>query len=255
MARLCANLSWLFTELPLIERFAAARAAGFDAVEVLFPYDSPTQEMRDQLVWNDLDFVLINCPPPNATGGPQGFAAIPGLSDRFRRDFDRTLRFAAVLKPRYIHIMAGAAEGAEAEATFVANLAWAAARAPKQGLTIEPINRGDMPGYFLADFDLAARVLDAVGAPTLGLQFDAYHAQAITGDALGAWDRFGHLASHIQIAGHPDRHEPLGDDIDWPAFFAALERDGYGGHVSAEYRPRGATADGLGWMIAAGGGA
>lgn len=255
MARLCANLSWLFTELPLMERFRAAKDAGFDAVEVLFPYDCPAQEMRDQLVWNDLTFVLMNCPPPNATGGPQGFAAIPGLEDRFRRDFDRTLRYAAVLKPRHIHIMAGVAEGAGAEATFTANLAWAAARAPKQGLTIEPINRGDMPGYFLADYDLAARVLAAVRAPNLGLQFDAYHAQRITGDALAAWDRFGRLARHIQIAGHPGRHEPAGGDIDWPAFFAALDRDSYAGWVSAEYRPRSATAEGLGWMISASGGA
>lgn len=252
MAKLCANLTWLFTELPVIERFRAAKAAGFDAVEVLFPYDHPTQEMRDQLVWNDLTFVLMNAPPPNATGGPQGFAAVPGLSDRFRRDFDRALRYAAVLKPRHIHLMAGVAEGPEAEATFVANLAWAAARAPKQHLTIEPINRGDMPGYFLADYDLAARVLDAVGAPNLGLQFDAYHAQTITGNALAAWATHGHRAAHVQIAGHPGRHEPKGGDIDWPAFFAALDRDGYGGFVSAEYRPGGATADGLGWMIAAG---
>jgi len=250
--RLCANLSWLFTELPLIERFGAAKAAGFDAVEVLFPYDLPTQEMRDQLVWNDLAFVLMNCPPPNATGGPQGFAAIPGLTDRFRRDFDRTLRYAAVLKPRHIHIMAGATEGAEAEATLVANLAWAAARAPKQSLTIEPINRGDMPGYFLADFDLAARVLDAVGAANLGLQFDAYHAQAITGDAAGCWAAHGARATHVQIAGFPGRHEPSGGAIDYPAFLAGLDASGYGGFVSAEYRPQGTTAEGLGWMAGPG---
>lgn len=248
MPKFCANLSWLFTELPFMERFKAAKEAGFDAVEVLFPYDCPAQEMRDQLVWNDLAFVLMNCPPPNATGGAQGFAAIPGLEDRFRRDFERTLRYARVLKPRHIHIMAGAAEGPEAKATFTENLRWAATRAPKQSLTIEPINRTDMPGYFLTDYDIAARVLDAVGAANLSLQFDAYHAHRITGDVMGAWAAHGARAAHIQVAGFPGRNEPLGGKIDYPSFFARLDSDGYKGWVSGEYAPAGATEAGLGWM-------
>ncbi|MCB2115045.1 MAG: TIM barrel protein [Rhodobacteraceae bacterium] len=248
MPKFCANLSWLFPELPFMERFKAAKAAGFDAVEVLFPYDHPTQEIRDQLVWNGLTFVLMNCPPPNATGGPQGFAAVPGLSDRFRRDFDRTLRYAQVLKPRHIHIMAGAAEGPEAEATFTENLRWAAARARKQSLTIEPINRADMPGYFLADYDTAARTLDAVAAPNLALQFDAYHAYRITGDVAAAWAAHGARAVHIQIAGYPGRNEPTGGEIDYPAFFARLDEGGYAGWVSAEYAPAGPTGAGLGWL-------
>ncbi len=248
MPKFAANLSWLFPELPFMERFGAAKAAGFDGVEVLFPYDHPTQEIRDALVWNDLAFVLMNCPPPNATGGPQGFAAVPGLQDRFRRDFDRTLRFARVLKPRHIHIMAGAAEGPEAEAVFIENLRWAAARAPKQHLTVEPINRHDMPEYFLADYATAARVLDAVAAPNLALQFDAYHAHRITGDVIGTWAEHGHRAAHVQIAGFPGRHEPAGGEIDWPGFLARLDADGYTGWVSAEYAPEGDTAAGLGWM-------
>lgn len=248
MPRFAANLSWLFPELPFMERFRAAKEAGFDAVEVLFPYDHPTQDIRDQLVWNDLAFVLMNCPPPNATGGPQGFAAAPGLQDRFHRDFDRTLRFAQVLKPRHIHIMAGAAEGPEAEAAFVENLRWAVARAPKQSLTIEPINRADMPGYFLADYATAARVLDAVASPNLALQFDAYHAHRITGDVLGTWAAHGRRAAHVQIAGFPGRNEPFGGEIDYPAFFAMLDAEGYEGWVSAEYAPKGATTAGLDWM-------
>lgn len=248
MPKFAANLSWLFSDLPFMDRFKAAKAAGFDAVEVLFPYDHPTQDIRDQLVWNGLTFVLMNCPPPNPTGSAQGYAAVPGLEDRFRRDFDRTLRYAQVLKPRHIHIMAGAAEGPEAEATFTENLRWAATRASKQSLTIEPINRHDMPGYFLADFDLAARILDAVAAPNLTLQFDAYHAHWITGDVMATWARHGHRVTHVQIAGHPGRHEPEGGEIDYPAFFARLDKDGYDGWISAEYAPAGATAEGLDWM-------
>lgn len=248
MPRFAANLTWLFTELPFMDRFQAAKDAGFDAVEVLFPYDCAAQDMRDQLVWNDLTFVLMNCPPPNATGGPQGFAAIPGLSARFRHDFERTLRFADVLKPHHIHIMAGVTDAPDARATFVENLRWAAARAPDRSLTIEPINPVDMPGYFLNDFDLAADILDQVAAPNLHLQFDAYHAQRITGDVMGTWARHGHRATHIQIAGHPGRHEPVGGDIDYPAFFARLDQDGYAGWVSGEYKPATSTQAGLGWL-------
>jgi hydroxypyruvate isomerase len=251
MPRFAANLTMLFTERPFMDRFKAAKDAGFDAVEVLFPYDCAAQEMRDQLVWNGLVFVLLNAPPPNFTGGPRGFAAEPGQEARFRKDFERVLRYAGVLKPHHIHIMAGKAEGPEARRIYVENLRWAAAQAPEQSLTIEPLNGGDVPGYFLADFDLACAVLDEVGAPNLGLQFDAYHAQVITGDAMSAWARYGRCVVHVQIGGFPGRHEPIRDEIDYPAFFARLDADGYGGYVSAEYKPRGRTEDGLGWLRAA----
>lgn len=252
MPRFAANLTMLFSELPFLDRFEAAREAGFEGVEVLFPYDAPAQETRDRIVLNDLTFVLMNTPPPNWAGGDRGFAAVPGAGDRFRHDFDRCLRYAGVLRPRHIHIMAGIAEGPEAEAAYLANLAWAAARAPSMSLTIEPINRVDMPGYFLSDFETAVALLDRVGAPNLALQFDAYHAQRITGDARAAWDRFGARAVHVQIAGHPGRHEPEGGDIDWQAFFARLDAGGYRGWVSAEYNPKGPTRDGLGWLGRAG---
>jgi hydroxypyruvate isomerase len=253
MPSFAANLTWLFTELPLIDRFAAARDAGFAAVEVLFPYDAPAQDMRDQLVIHKLDFLLLNAPPPNYAGGTPGYAALPGQQDRFRRDFERTLRYAGVLRPHHIHIMAGEAEGPEARATYVENLRWAAARAPRQGLTIEPINRTDMPGYFLADFDLAAEVLDEVGAANLGLQFDAYHAQVLTGDVTGTWARHALRVRHVQIGGHPGRNEPVGGSIDWPSFFAAVDRSGYDGWISAEYRPATTTLEGLGWLARAAG--
>jgi 2-dehydrotetronate isomerase len=248
MPAFAANLTLLFTELPLMERFAAAKAAGFEAVEVLFPYDEGAQDMRDQLVMNGLTFVLMNTPPPNWTGGDRGFAAVPGAEARFRKDFERCLRFADVLKPQHIHVMAGATDDPAARATFVGNLKWAAARTPRRRLAIEPINRIDMPGYWLADFDLAAEILDEVGAPNLALQFDAYHAHRITGDVMAAWARHGHRAAHVQIAGYPGRHEPEGGEIDYPAFFARLDTDGYRGWVSAEYHPVGDTPSGLGWL-------
>ena len=248
MPRFAANLSMLFRELPLPERFAAAASAGFEAVEILFPYDDPTPALRRGLIASGLPLVLINTPPPNWTGGARGFAAIPGAQDRFRHDFKRVLRYAEQLRPRHIHIMAGAASGDDARSTFIENLSWAAQTAPNQSLTIEPINTTDMPGYFLDDFDLAADILDQVGAPNLHLQFDAYHAHRMTGDVMATWKRHASQVVHIQVAGAEGRHEPVKGAIDYPAFFALLDETGYCGFVSGEYDPKTITTEGLGWI-------
>lgn len=248
MLRLAANLSLLFTERPFMERFRAAKEAGFDAVEVLFPYDCPAQDMRDQLVWNAQSFVLMNCPPPNFAGGPRGFAAEPGSEDRFRRDFDRVMRYAGVLRPKIVHIMSGNAEGPVAAQVLVDNLKWAAGRSRGTTLTIEPLNRLDMPGYFLNSYDLAAEILDRVGLPEVRLQFDSYHAQVIHGDALATWKAHGHRAAHVQIGGAPGRTEPSKGELDHVEFFAALRASGYDGYVAAEYRPTRQTEETLDWM-------
>ena len=127
-------------------------------------------------------------------------------------------------------------------------LAWATHRAPHASLTIEPKNTVDLPGYFLDSFDLALRVIKAVGAPNLGLQFDAYQAHMITGDVLATWEKHCHRVHHIQIAGAPGRHEPREGDIDYPAFFRAVDASRYPGWVAAEYTPRTTTEAGLRWM-------
>ena len=159
MPRFCANLTMMFTEYPLTERFAAARAAGFDTVEILFPYEQSAAEILERIQQNNLTLALINGPPPNYTDGPRGFAAIPGGQDRFRYDFKRALRYAQTLGARHLHLMSGVAEGAEAKQAMIENLLWATAQAPKQRITIEPINPHDMPGYFMNDFDLAMEVI------------------------------------------------------------------------------------------------
>lgn len=251
MPKFCANLTWLFTELDFLDRFAAAKDAGFDAVEVLFPYDVNAQETVDALRRNDLQMALINCPPPNYTGGPQGFAAIPGLEDRFKRDFRRALRYAQTLGATHLHIMAGVVEGAAAKETFMNNLRWAAAEAPAQSLTIEPINNETMPGYFLNDFDLGRDIVTAIDAPNLRLQFDTFHAAKITGDVLGTWDAMRDITVHVQVAQMPDRGEPDQGEIDYPAFFDLLDNQGFEGWVSGEYKPRQTTVEGLGWLAGA----
>ena len=248
MLKFAANLTFLFTELPMPQRFQAAREAGFTGVEVLFPYDLAVAELSRAAIANGLDFVLLNAPPPNWSGGPRGFAADPDQVDRFRRDFDRALRFAHGLNARHIHIMSGKGEGSAARQTMIDNLRWATERAPHASLLIEPLNAADRPGYFLNDFDQAAEIIDAVGARNLGLQFDAYHAHHITGDVMEAWRTHGSLARHIQIAGAEGQHEPTGGAINYPQFFAMLQTAGYQGWIAAEYTPAGLTKADLGWL-------
>lgn len=248
MPKFAANLSLLFKEYPFLERFAEAKACGFEAVEVLFPYDEPASEINKRLSDLSLKMVLINVPPPNYTGGDRGFAAVPGLEERFRCDFRRALRYAKFLGAENLHIMAGKAKGAVALETFKRNLKWAANEAPHMSLTIEPICEEAMPGYFLDSYELAEEVLESVAELNLGLQFDTYHAQMITGDVSHAWDHYAPYVRHVQISCPLERHEPSKGLMDFPEFFRSLDEAGYSGWVSAEYTPKRRTEEGLDWF-------
>lgn len=248
MPRFAANLSLLWTELPYLERFAAAAAAGFEGVEVLFPYDLAAQETRRALIASGLDFVLMNAPPPNYTGGVPGYGALPGGQARFASDIKRVLRYAELLRPNFIHVMSGQGEGDEARATFIENLQTAADMAPGQVFTVEPLNRGTFPGYFMCDYDLALDVLDAVDRPNVGLQYDSFHSQEIHGDALDVWDRVKSRVVHVQIGDSPGRGAPGSGKVDFAALFAAIDDSGYDGWISAEYHPGMKTEKTLDWM-------
>ncbi|MFY2824352.1 hydroxypyruvate isomerase family protein [Ruegeria sp. MALMAid1280] len=249
MPRFAANISLLFTELPYLERFQAVAEAGFQAVEILFPYELAAKETRRALLANGLDLVLINAPPPNYTGGQPGYAAIPGGEARFQSDIRRVLRYADILRPGLIHIMSGYGFGPDAQEVFVRNLQWAADFAPQQQFTIEPLNPVSQPGYFLNDYDLAVQVLDQVDRPNIGLQFDSFHAHMIHGNAQTVWDRFHPRVVHAQIGAAPDRREPGHGPTDFGRLFTAMDAAGYAGWVSAEYAPSTPrTPDSLGWM-------
>jgi hydroxypyruvate isomerase len=180
---LLRTLRFYLPNFPFLDRFAAAKQAGFSGVEMLFPFAYAPEAITEQLKLHDLTLVLHNTPAPDWDAGDRGLAALPGQETAFRREFARCLRYAEQLQPEHIHIMAGLSAGPDARRTFIKNLRWAAAQSPHQSFTIEPINSHDMPGYFLNDFDLALDILEEVGADNLGLQFDVYHAQRITGDS------------------------------------------------------------------------
>ena len=248
MPRFAANLTMLFAEVPMLDRPGLASQAGFDGVEVLFPYDHAPKDWQAAL--GNMPLALINTPPGDWTAGDRGHAAVPGSESRFRDSFLRAADLADRLGAGRVHVMAGVARGATAEQCYLENLTWALEAAPTLILTVEPLNIDDMPGYFLNDFDQAARILADIGNPRIGLQFDLWHAARIHGDAGEVWRRHQALVNHVQIAGFPSRAEPGGGGFDLTGLCAELDAAEYAGWVAAEYRPSRATVHGLAWLTA-----
>jgi hydroxypyruvate isomerase len=250
MPRFAANLGYLFAERPLFERFGAAAAAGFSAVELLSPYDAAPSAVKAELMRHGLTQLGINTPVGRE--GESGLAALPGREREWDAAFARALDYAVAIGARTVHCLAGcvaAEQRPAAEAVFIRNLTRAAEDAGKAGITllIEPINPRDRPGYFLNRVEHAADVIAKVGAPNLRIQFDFYHVQIVSGDLIRRFEAHLPLIGHAQIAGVPARAEPDQGEVNYPGIFAALDRLGYGGFIGCEYRPRGRTEEGLFW--------
>ncbi|WP_135466883.1 2-oxo-tetronate isomerase [Crenalkalicoccus roseus] len=254
MPRFAANLSMMFAEVPFLDRFARARAAGFEAVEFLFPYEHPPAEIARRLQDNGLRQVLFNAPPGDWAAGERGCAALPGRTAEFREGIRRALDYAAALACPSLHVMAGLAPpGVRRDtllATYAINLAWAAEECARAGVrpVIEPINHRDIPGYVLNTTEEAAAIIEAVGRDRLGMQFDLYHCQVTEGDLVKRLERHMPLVAHMQVADVPGRHEPGTGEVNWPHVFQAIDSLGYQGWIGCEYRPSGLTEDGLGWF-------
>ena len=252
MPRFAANLAYLFTERPLLERFAAAAAAGFQAVELQLPYDHPPAAVRAELDRHGLTVLGVNTALGQSDAGAFGVAAIPGREREFAAVFKQALDYVAAIGGCQIHCLAGKVAPEQrpaAEATFVRNLAWAADAAREKNVTllIEPINPRDRPDYFLTRAEHAADIIAKVERPNVRIQFDFYHAQIVGGDLIKRFEKHLPWVGHVQIAAVPSRHEPDEGEVNYPAIFAALDRVGYGGWIGCEYRPRGQTEDGPGW--------
>ncbi len=257
MPQFAANLSLMYTEHGFLDRFAAAAADGFKAVEYLFPYAHPAAELAQCLADQGLKQVLFNAPPGDFAAGERGLACLPGRELEFRRGLlDQALPYALALHCPRIHLMAGLAppraERAELRRIYLNNLRWAAREAAAVGVEvlIEPINTRDIPGYFLNHQDDAHAMLQEVGAPNLKVQMDLYHCQIVEGDLAMKLRQYlpTGTVGHIQIAGVPQRHEPDLGEVNHPYLFALLDELGYSGHVGCEYRPRAGTSAGLGWF-------
>jgi len=242
MPKFAASVSWLFQEVPLLERFERVAAAGFRAVEVQHPYEEPAESIAIELNRHNLEAVLINVSP--------GLAAVPGSEVEFRRALERALGYAETLRCGQLHCVAGRTEDPRAEATFLSNLRWASEQAAAQDvrLLLEPLNTIDNPGYFLTGSAQARRIIDTVGSDHVAMQFDAYHMQIMEGSLTESLREHRDIISHIQIGGVPGRHEPdQRQEINYPYLFDLIDELGFDGWVGCEYAPRAGTLEGLAW--------
>jgi hydroxypyruvate isomerase len=251
MPRFAANLGYLFTDRPLLERIDAAAAAGFKAIELQFPYDVPATAVRAAIEKNRLTILGLNT-PPGGRDGEFGLAAVPGREKDWQALFTRALDYASAIGASAIHCLAGKVAPEQrpaADRVFIDNLARAAdlAAAAKVTLLIEPINGRDRPNYFLNHVEHAADIIAKVAKPNVRVQFDFYHVQIVGGDLIHRLEKFLPVVGHLQCAAVPTRHEPDEGEINYPAVFEAVDKLGYQGWIGAEYRPRARTEEGLGW--------
>jgi hydroxypyruvate isomerase len=251
MPRFAANLSMMFNDVPFMDRFAAARAAGFGAVEFLFPYEHPAESIGAELRRHGLEQALFNLPPGDWNAGERGMASLAGREAEFRESVDTALHYAAATGVKRLHMMAGKAPRDAAHlARYAEAIRFAADKAGEAGIDIllEPLNRRDMPGYLLDDYDFAAEFIAGLGLANVKLQFDIYHCQILHGDVTMRMRQFLPLIGHVQIASVPARNEPMSEELNDAFLFAELDRLGYAGYTGCEYRPKSGTEAGLGWF-------
>ncbi|MDX1552411.1 MAG: hydroxypyruvate isomerase [Marinobacter sp.] len=255
MPAFAANLSMLFTEADFLDRFRLAREAGFTGVEYLFPYDWAEEDLKRELESNGLTQVLFNLPPGDWSAGERGIACLPDRVEEFREGVGQAIRYARALNCKQVNCLAGICpdtlDESRAWQTLVDNVSYAAARLEDEGITLclEAINsRVDMPGFFLDTSARVIQLIEAVDAGNVKLQYDLYHMQIMEGDLIRTVECLLPWIAHIQFADNPGRHEPGTGEINFWNVFAALDRMGYGGWVSAEYRPSRETASSLGWF-------
>ena len=250
MPKFAANLSFMFNEVPFLDRFEAAAKAGFKAVEYLFPYEWPAEDLAARLKANGLKQVLFNLPPGDWSKGDRGLASIPGREAEFEAAVVKALAYAKALECPRVHAMAGLRHMGASRPTYVANLRKAAKMAAAEGVEviIEPINTRDIPGFFLNTTGEARAVIHEVGASNLGLQFDLYHRAIQEGDVTMAIAEFAPLTRHIQIASPPDRGEPDDGELNYGYLFRQVDASGFDGWIGCEYKPRRGTVEGLAWV-------
>ena len=253
MPKFAANLTMLFGELPFMDRFAAARAAGFSGVEYLFPYDFEKAALRDQLRQHGLTQVLHNLPAGDWNAGERGIAILPDRVDEFRDGVLRAIDYATALDCRQVNCLVGIAppdaDLSELYEVLVTNLRFAAAAFARERirLLIEPINTLDIPGFFLSRTEQADRIISDVGSDNLFIQCDIYHMQVMEGDLARTLQRYLSRIAHVQLADNPGRNEPGTGEINYPFLFRHLDAIGYRGWIGCEYKPKTATSEGLGW--------
>lgn len=254
---LSANLGFLWAQLPLLERIDRAAAAGFKAVELHWPYDTPAGDVRVACARHELTLLSVNTPQGDVAAGDAGLAAQIGRESEFKSSFEMSLAWACEAGASMIHVLPGMATPDNHEVarqTFVSNLQWAADLASQAGVSIllEALNHRDKPGYFYHTQAQSNSIRVQTGRDNVRLMFDVYHVGVTEGDVLVKLEHYLPVIGHIQIAAVPSRAEPDEGEIRYEAIFRRLEELGFSGWIGCEYKPRGEVEEGLGWVQAHG---
>ena len=245
-----ANLGFLWADRPLPDAIRAAKAAGFDAVECHWPYDTPARETKAALEETGLPMLGLNTRRGDVARGENGLAAVPGRETDARAAIDEALAYAQEVSASAVHVMAGFSGGPRARATFCENLAYACKATPK-GVTIliEPLNHYNAPGYFLGLTSQAADIIREVGRPNLRLMFDCFHVQIMEGDVVRRFENLLPLVGHVQIASAPDRAKPDHGELDYGYVLPRLVASGWDRPIGAEYLPEPGAEPDLSWLM------
>ena len=253
MPKFAANLTMMFNEVPFLERFDKAAAAGFTAVEFLFPYDHTVEQLQDALGRNKLQLVLHNLPAGNWAGGDRGIACDPERVQEYRGGVEKAISYATALDVPQVNCLAGIkpakVSDADAHRTLVENLRFTAPKLKEAGikLLIEPINTFDIPGFFLSRTRQALDIIAETTSDSIFVQYDIYHMQRMEGELAATIKNNLARIAHLQLADNPGRNEPGTGEINYPFLFAFLDKIGYEGWIGCEYKPAAATEAGLGW--------
>ncbi|GAB7029404.1 TIM barrel protein [Streptomyces platensis] len=267
--RFDVNLSILFTELPLLERPAAARAAGFTAVELWWPWvDAPVPDeaelaaLRTALTEAGTQLVGLNFYAGQLPGPDRGALSVPGVeSQRFRANVPVAIEFARSLGCTTFNALYGnrieGVSAAEQDALALENLTFAARAVGQVGgtLLIEALNAPESPKCPVVSAPKAIEVIDAVNAAT-GLDnarflMDLYHLSMNGEDLDEVIDRYAAQTAHVQIADNPGRGAPGTGELDLDGLLDRLTKAGYDGWVGLEYKPGdGPSAGAFEWLPA-----
>jgi hydroxypyruvate isomerase len=254
MPKFNANLTMLFNEVDFLDRFEAAKDAGFKGVEYLFPYPYLKDDLAERLQVNGLTQVLHNLPAGDWAKGERGIACLPDRVGEFQDGVGKAIEYASALQCTQINCLAGIApvsvDRAKIRETFVGNLQFAARKLESTGirLLIEPCNTRDIPGFYLNRSQQALDIIDDVGSDNLFLQYDMYHMQIMEGDLARTIQRNLDSIGHLQLADNPGRNEPGTGEINYPFLFQFIDKLNYSGWIGCEYKPAKSTLEGLGWI-------
>lgn len=255
MLQFSANLSMLFTELDLVDRFKAAKESGFNAVEIQFPYSLPAEQIKQLLDQNQLKLVLFNVDADDLLQGGEGLAAVPEKQQQFKHALHQCKAYAEILKPEAINILPGRCHNSPERqslylTTFIKNLSLAVETFCPLGIktVFEAINTQDMPGFIVHNGSQMLDIIEQINHPMLYLQYDIYHMHKMKEDIANFINQHTNKIGHIQFADNPGRGQPGSGTIDFKQLFSCIQQSGYTGWVGAEYKPIGITEQSFSWL-------